>query len=151
MDFSTFDEALDLAIGREAAAVQFYTDLLALASFAAQKSVLEEFRAMETGHVTMLTNIRMRGRIELSATAAVDLALARRLDAEDKATAVMSFQDILVSAIKKEERAGDLYADLAAAASVPEVKEIFQRLAAEESRHRRYFEELYESEISRDN
>ncbi|MBU0926988.1 MAG: hypothetical protein KKA67_04520 [Spirochaetes bacterium] len=151
MDASTFAAALDLALGREKAAVAFYRELTAMASFAAQRATLAEFMAMEEGHVAMISGMRSRGGVSLSPTAAVDLGLAAGLDAEEEPTAGMTFQDILVAAIKKEERSGDLYGRLEAAAADPEASAVFHRLAAEESRHRRYFEELYESEIAKDN
>jgi rubrerythrin len=81
----------------------------------------------------------------------VDLGLARRLAAEEKPVAGMSYQQILSAAIKKEERSGDLYRDLAAAAVDGDIRMVFERLAAEESRHKHYFEELYENEVARDN
>ena len=151
MDARDLYEVLELAIGRERAAVTFYEELSRNARFAAQKSTLAEFRAMEEGHVAMLAAMKARGAVRLSAAFAVDLGLARALDAGDQPVAVMSYQDILVSAIKKEERSGSLYADLAAAAADPDVRAVFERLSAEESRHKRYFEELYDTEVARDN
>ncbi len=151
MNTASFQETLDFAIGRERAAVEFYRELTGKAAFAAQKSALAEFMAMEEGHVAMLTGMKSRGAVNLSPGAAVDLGLARRLAAEEEPTAAMDFQDILVAAIKKEERSGDLYRSLVAAALDPDVKAIFERLEAEESRHKRYFEELYETQVARDN
>jgi rubrerythrin len=151
MDATSFAEALDFAIGREKAAVDFYRELAALASFAVQRSTLTEFMAMEEGHVAMLSAMKARGGLELSSAIAVDLGLAKALAADEKPAAGMSFQDILVAAVKKEERSGELYESLAAASLNPEAKAVFQRLVAEESRHKRYFEELYEAHIARDN
>lgn len=151
MDSRTFADALDFAIGREKAAVEFYRELSAAAAFAAQKSTLAEFMAMEEGHVAMLTGMKNRGALSLSPAVAVDLGLARRLAADEPPTAGMTFQDILVAAIKKEERSGDLYASLVAAALDTDIRAVFERLVAEESRHKRYFEELYETQVSRDN
>lgn len=151
MDALGFEEVIDFAISMERAAVAFYRNLAGIASFAAQKSVLTEFMAMEEGHVAMLTGMKARGTVSLSPTVAVDLGLARRLAAEDPVMEDLTFQDILVAAIKKEERSGSLYADLAAATGDTEAKTVFNRLVAEESRHKRWFEELYEKEIARDN
>ncbi|OHD15555.1 MAG: hypothetical protein A2Y38_18125 [Spirochaetes bacterium GWB1_59_5] len=151
MATATLAEALDFAISMERAAVAFYKGLLGHASFAAQKSVLSEFMAMEEGHVTMLSGMQLRGTVSLSAQAAADLGLARQLAADEKPAADMSYQDIIVAAIKKEERSGDLYVALAASAEAPAGKAVFERLAVEEGRHRQFFEELYELEIARDN
>ena len=151
MSSATFSETIDFAVARERAAVAFYEELSRVAAFAAQKSTLAEFLSMEEGHVSMLLRIKERGVVNLSAETAVDLALARSLADAEPPTAGMTYQDILTAAIKKEARSGDLYVALAAAAQNAEAKSIFERLSAEESRHRRYFEELYGSEIARDN
>ncbi|MDP2791204.1 MAG: ferritin family protein [Rectinemataceae bacterium] len=151
MDNATFAQAIDFAIGRERAAVTFYEELLLNASFAAQRSTLAEFRAMEQGHVSKLTNMKARGGLRLSAKASVDLGLATRLAESETPTSAMTFQDILVAAIKKEERSGSLYADLATSSPDEDTKGVFDLLAIEEGRHKRYFEELYDSEVTRDN
>ena len=151
MDTSTFSAALELALDREKAAVAFYRELAGMASFAAQKSVLAEFMAMEEGHVAMVAGMKARGAVNLSPAVAIDLGLARSLDAGDPPASTMDFQDILAAAIRKEERSGELYGRLLAATSDPSIKAIFERLVAEESRHKRYFEELYEKDIARDN
>ena len=63
----------------------------------------------------------------------------------------MTFQDILAAAISKEERSFELYEKLASETREPGVREIFERLSAEESRHRAYFEDMYERDVARDN
>lgn len=151
MEHGTLGEVLEFAIGREKAAVAFYEELAAIAAFAAQRSTLMEFRAMETGHVTMLESMKARGAVNLSAATAVDLGAARRQAAEERPPAGMTFQDILSAAISKEERSFELYGKLASEARDAGVKEIFERLSAEESRHRAYFEEMYERDVARDN
>ena len=151
MGDSNFSDVIDFAIGRERAAVAFYEELSRIASFAAQKSTLAEFRTMEEGHVAMLLGMKARGAVKLSARVAVDLGLAERLGADEEPSAGMSYQDILTAAIKKEARAADLYASLEASASDPDIKSVFGRLKAEETRHGHYFENLYETEVARDN
>jgi rubrerythrin len=151
MEYGTFAEALDFAIGREKAAVAFYSELLDTASFAAQKSTLADFRSMEEGHVIKLSAMKERGEVRLSAKAAVDLGLARQLADEETPTAGMTYQDILSAAIRKEERSGSLYRELAQAALESDIKAIFEVLEAEEGRHKLYFERLYEEEVARDN
>lgn len=151
LDNATFAQAIDFAIARERAAVAFYEELLLNASFAAQRSTLAEFQAMEQGHVSRLTNMKTGGRLRLSAKASVDLGLATRLAESETPTSAMTFQDILVAAIKKEERSGSLYADLATSSPDTDTKGVFELLAIEEGRHKRYFEELYDAEVTRDN
>jgi rubrerythrin len=151
MNQTDFARALELALAREEAAVAFYTELGCLSTFAAQKSTLRELRLMEEGHVAMVKSMQAKGRVNLSPEAAVDLGLTRRLAAEEQPVASMSYQQILSAAILKEQRSRDLYRDLAAAAVDSDIRMVFERLAAEESRHKHYFEELYENEVARDN
>ena len=61
------------------------------------------------------------------------------------------YQDVLRAGIRKEDRSERLYKAFAEAAGPGELAEAFERLAAEESRHRARFEELYATDIARDN
>lgn len=151
MGYATFGEVLEFAVGREKAAVAFYQELSGIAAFAAQRSTLAEFIAMEKGHAAMLESMRTRGTVNLSASTAVDLGAARRVEAEDRPPAGMTFQDILDAAISKETRSYELYVRLAQESEDPGIRETFERLAGEESRHRAYFQDLYEREVARDN
>lgn len=151
MGYATFGEVLEFAIGRENAAVDFYRELSGIAAFAAQKSTLAEFIAMERGHAAMLEAMKARGTVKLSASTAVDLGAARRVEAADRPPAGMTFQDILTAAASKEARSFELYGRLAREAGDPAIRETFERLAGEESRHRAYFQDLYEREVARDN
>jgi len=54
--------ALELAMAREEATVAFHDELAVMASFAAQKSTLREFRLMEEGHVTMVKSKQAKGK-----------------------------------------------------------------------------------------
>ena len=78
MKHDEFAAALAFALEREQAAVAFYADLESRAAFAAQKATLAEFRLMEEGHVALVRSLQARGEVNLSATAAVDLGLARQ-------------------------------------------------------------------------
>lgn len=151
MDKASFLEALDFAIDRENAAVAFYEELTRTASFAAQKSTLAEFKAMEQGHAAKLALMKERKEIRLSKDAVVDLGTAKLLAGGERPSSAMTFQDILAAGIQREDRSGALYSDLAKAAMDPDLRSIFELLSTEEGRHKRYFEELYEMEIARDN
>ncbi|MDA3955830.1 ferritin family protein [Oceanispirochaeta sp.] len=109
---NTFDEVLAFAISREEDAVLFYQFLQGKARFAPQKEVLKEFELMEVGHVRLLEGVKKRHSIEkLSQTIPEDLQLSSYLhDVEPDEN--MSYQQILVAAMKKEERAAMLYTAL---------------------------------------
>ncbi len=147
---TNFDDIIEFAISREKEAVRFYSDLQDKAQFAPQKRVLREFEAMETGHVTLLEGVKKREGFKAKALPPVDLKLDDYLVAVEPA-AQLSYQDILILAIKKEKRSMDLYSRMAAEAGDTEIETVFQRLFTEESNHKSYFERIYDEEILSEN
>ncbi|MBN1242687.1 MAG: ferritin family protein [Spirochaetales bacterium] len=150
MDFRSFSEAIDLAIGREREAIRFYQDLLGRSDFAAQQGMLAELAAMEEGHARALEAVKVKGAPTWNAAFASradfsDLVEDRELGPDP------DYQDVLRAGIRKEDRSERLYKAFAEAAGSGELAEVFERLAAEESRHRARFEELYATDIARDN
>jgi rubrerythrin len=146
MDEAKFDEIINFAVDREKEAVTFYRELQAMAQFEHQKEVFKEFESMERGHIAILEGIRSRGTGGIVVANVPDLKIADYL-VEPKASAEMTYQDILITAMKKEERANALYSDLAADAGDGETKTIFEKLASEEAKHKLHFETLYDDEI----
>jgi len=147
----TFDQVIDFAIVREKDAVAFYQFLQGKAQFAPQKEVLKEFELMELGHVRLLEGVKQRQSMgKLSHSIPNDLQLSHYLhDVEPDEN--MSYQDILVAAMKKEERAASLYRLLRDQESDQEIKKVFDQLVTEEENHRHHFEVLYDRDIQGDN
>ena len=63
----------------------------------------------------------------------------------------MTYQDIIILAMKKEEAAKKLYTDLAKQFSESESGKLFERLATEEAEHKLKFEKIYDDEILKEN
>lgn len=145
-----FNDIIDFAISREKEAVEFYQELGTLAGFAAQKEALKEFEDMERGHIRLLEGVLQREGFSGAKKTPVDLKLDDYLVPVEPA-ADMSYQDILTAAIKKEKRSMELYSRLAEEAELPAEQDVFQRLFAEESNHKHYFERIYDDEINADN
>jgi len=146
-----FDEVIDFAIKREQEAVQFYRDLQLMARFSPQKEVLKDFELMEEGHVRLLEGVKERHSAErLAVRIPEDLQLSSYL-ADTAPTAEMTYQDILIAAMKKEERSVDLYSLLRDRAGDTETRKLFDRLVAEEENHRHHFEAMYDRDIQGDN
>lgn len=147
----SFNEVMDFAIAREKDAVLFYQDLQNRSRFAAQKSVLKEFELMEVGHVRLLEGIKERqSTAKLSQKVPADLQLSSYLH-DVKASDDMSYQQILVAAMKKEERAAALYSLMRDQAEDDEIRKVFEQLTVEEENHRHHFESLYDRDIQGDN
>lgn len=147
MEFTTFNDALDFAISREREAVSFYQDLQAMAKFASQRELLGEFELMEVGHVTLLEGVKKNQEAaRLSKPVPSDIHLDDFL-VTSAPTADMTYQDILIVAIKKEKKAADLYVKLKADTDDPVLLDVFGRLVVEEENHKHYFEKLYDRDI----
>lgn len=107
-----FDEVIDFAIKGEKEAIVFYQDLQKKSKFQAQKQMLKEFEDMERGHVTILENIRAKGMDSIEIQEVSDLQISNYV-VEMEPTDSMDYQDILILAMKKEEKAQKLYSDMA--------------------------------------
>jgi len=146
MGAEKLDEIFDFAIEREKEAVVFYQTLQSMVRFSEKKQLLQKFEAMERGHIAILERIR-RDDIKK-----IDVPDVENLHISDYIITIspsedMSYQDILILAMKKEEAAYRLYTDLSSKNPEPNVKKVFQKLASEEAKHKLSFEEMYDSEV----
>jgi rubrerythrin len=147
MGFTTFNDALDFAINREKEAVAFYQDLQAMAKFASQKELMGEFEAMEMGHVSLLEGVKTNQEpARLKQPVPADLHLDDFL-VTSAPIADMTYQDILIVAIKREKKAADLYTNLQSDTDDPVLLDVFGRLVVEEENHKHFFEKLYDRDI----
>jgi rubrerythrin len=148
MQSERLNEIIDFAIKREREAIQFYQDLQRMAAFSEKKKLFQKFESMERGHVVILEDIRKIGISHIDVPEVQTLHISDYLvDTPESPPEKLSYQDILILAMKKEQRAHSLYTDLAAKNRDPDVVKLFSRLASEEARHKRAFEEMYDSEI----
>ena len=147
MELATFNDALDFAISREKEAVAFYQDLQNIAKFASQKELMGEFEDMEKGHVTMLKGVKNnQDPARLSKPVPEDIHLDDYL-VTSAPTAQMTYQDILIIAIKREKNSATLYTRLKADTDDPSLLEVFGRLIIEEENHKHFCEKLYDRDI----
>ncbi len=145
-----FDNIIEFAQEREREAVKFYIELQDKVKFAAQKEMLKELEMMELGHVTMLENIKQEGSEHIATKEVKSLQISDYIVAVEP-SAGMSYQDILIVAMKREEASTRLYTDMAIRFAGTETEKLFARLAGEESEHKIRFERLYDEQILKDN
>lgn len=152
MDKITFHKILNFAVEREKEAVDFYRDLQNSAKFSAHKAMLQELENMEKGHILLLEKIRLRDVPDQGSYVLKDLKIVDYLD-EDDDIPPDSYHNILLIAMKREDRANLLYRDLANrfAHEDIELSKLFMRLADEEAGHKLKFETLYDEYVLRDN
>lgn len=149
-DFGSIEDILDFAIDAEQEAVDFYTSLAQKATTEDMKLVFEEFAQEEIKHKARLVKVKETGVSDFESQKVADLKIADFI-VNVKASGVLTYQDALVLAMKKEKAAFKLYTALADRAPNAEMKELFQALAIEESKHKLRFEIEYDEFVMREN
>jgi rubrerythrin len=149
-EFKNINEILDFAIGEEQAAVDFYLLLAAHSKSEETKKILQEFAEEEMRHKAHLTMVKDNGTLKLSDEKVKDLKISEYL-VDVKPSPNMGYQEALTLAMKKEKAAFRMYTSLASQAQDPAVKQLFEALALEESRHKLRFEIEYDDVILKEN
>lgn len=150
MKKTSFDSVIDFAIEREKDAVRFYRDLQVRVAFSDRKEFLGSLEKMEMGHVKILENLKVHEIDEMDIPDVPNLEISDYL-VEVELTENMSYQDILIVGMKREEAAYNLYTKLAGQTPGAQIKKVFQKLASEEAKHKLYFEGLYDDDILQEN
>jgi len=146
MEDNKFSIIIDHAIERENEAVRFYHNLQESVHFTEKRNLLHDLENMERGHVTVLERLRRQdiGTIEIPEVQ--DLHISDYI-VQEEPSGELSYQDILIVAMKREESSHRLYRDLAEKSGDASVKKLFMKLASEEAKHKLLFEKMYDDEV----
>jgi rubrerythrin len=140
--FRSVDEVLDFAIKREIEAQNFYMELADFVEKPEMAKVLSDLASEEVEHKEKLEAVKA-GEIGIDEEEVGKLDIAEYVqDVEQHPR--MSYVDLLVVGMKKEEISRKLYADLATIAQTQEMRDIFLKLAQEEAKHKLRFEIEYD-------
>jgi rubrerythrin len=140
--FRSVDQVLDFAINREVEAHDFYMKLASMAAKPEMARVMSTLAWQEQEHKAKLEAVKSV-RITIGEDEIGNLGISSHVeDVEPQAT--MSYVDLLVVGMKKEEKARMLYTNLASMARKQEIKDIFLKLAREEAEHKLRFEIEYD-------
>lgn len=150
MNSKKFDEIIDFAINREYEAMKFYQDMQGMVKFYSQKKLLKDFELMEKGHAEILKDIRNTDFNKIEIPEIENLEISDYI-VESKPTSNMSYQDIIILAMKREEASYRLYNDMASRVGNQNIKKLFLKLASEEAKHKLHFEKIYDNEILTEN
>ncbi|NLN34754.1 MAG: ferritin family protein [Candidatus Cloacimonetes bacterium] len=150
MTISEFNEILDFAVEREQEAVAFYRKLQDQSKFADQKEMLKELENMEMGHIVVIESIRKKGvnPEDIQKTRNLKISEYMSKDPDEKE---LSYQSILIKAMKREENSFKLYTEMSMKFPDPEISTLFRRLASDVAKHKLHFEQLYDEFISKGN
>lgn len=144
------EKIINFAIDQERKAVKFYQDLQKITKFSEKKKLLKDLENMEKGHIEILNRLRNDEIKNIEIKEIQNLHISDYLIPAEP-SADMSYQDIIVIAIKKEEKAYNLYNDLALKINNEDAKKMFLKLALEEAKHKNIFEQIYDEEVLSDN
>jgi len=150
MKKALFDEIVQFAIDGEQEAVDAYTTASEIVTRANVKNMLLGMARQEQMHKERLESIDRERVTETAIVNVPDLKIADYMD-DVAITADMDYQDILAVAMKREERAHNLYSTLASNTDDAELKRVFEVLAQEEAGHKLALENEYDEHVLTDN
>jgi rubrerythrin len=147
MDFENLAAVLDFAIEKEVEAAAFYTHISQEETFSGAGKMFEEFAEEERKHQQLLEDFKARG---LSAGIEdyqfewiTDIKRSNYIvDLEYRRG--MGYSDILMLAMKREEKALQLYDDFLNKAESEESRTLFKMLCQEEAKHKLALETMYD-------
>lgn len=148
--FESINDILDFAINEEQIAIDLYTTLAENAETQDIKQVFQEFVGEEIKHKVKLIKVKEEGTFPIDKSKIIDLKIGDYI-MDVKFHPEMKYEDALIFAMKKEKAAFKLYTTLAERAPNDNIKQLFQQLALEESKHKLRFEIEYDEYVLREN
>ncbi len=142
----TFADFIEFAIKREEEAIKAYGEIADIAKTPGLKKLLLDLQEEERNHKKLLQDLTKEKVESLEIKEVDDLKISDYL-VEEPPSPGMNFQDLLILAAKKEQKAVDLYSDLERKASEKELKKLFKFLIQQEKSHKLVLEEEYEKHV----
>jgi rubrerythrin len=145
-----FDEIIRFAIDGEQEAVDAYTTASEMVTRVNVKEMLLDLARQEQMHKKKLESIDRERVADAAIVNVPDLRIADFMD-DVTITADMGYQDILTVAMKREEKAHNLYTTLASNTEDAELRKVFELLAQEEAGHKLALEKEYDEHVLTEN
>lgn len=144
---SSFKDVVQFAIDKEEKAREFYSQCQTQAKSPGLKKFFQDMAEEEQRHKDQLTNLDMEIKLEdIPLEESQDLSLSDfMVDVEFRPD--LSYQEALVMAMKKEEKAHAFYQAWKNRCTDPRTNHVFSWLAEEELKHKHKLEDMYEDDI----
>ncbi len=151
MEFKTPNDILDYAIGKEKEAKQFYLDISEEETLSGNRQVFQDFAQEEDKHVVMLE--KLKAGVIADGIDNYEFKWIKDIKRGDLLLDIeyekgMHYRDILMLAIKREEKALKLYNDLQVRVEDPDHANIFKILCQEEAKHKLALETMYDDHMA---
>ncbi len=147
MGFESLNDVLSFAMDREREAAAFYTECAANESMSGIKEMLLEFAEQEKKHEKLLMDVSAGVSVE----GVKDYKFKWITDIKRSNYVVdltyrpgMAYNELLMLAAKREEKALALYNELLANAEDEAAKSVFKMLCQEEAKHKLFLETQYD-------
>ena len=146
MATSPIEEIISFAIDKEREAIAFYEDLVCKAKDPVIKDAILSMADEERKHEKLLMNLTPKKLQFVRETNQPDLKLSNYL-VETPFTKDSTYQELLIIAMKREEKSHALYSDLEQRASDDATRKLFTLLKGEELKHKTRLEKEYEDRV----
>jgi rubrerythrin len=151
MSSNRLSDFLAYAIKNEQEAAALYEKSMAIVKAPAQKQLLKAMSVMERNHEAALKRIAAGEQVELGfKDRSVDLRLSDYL-VDLPLTPESDLEDVVIFAIKAEQKAFELYSALARLEEDPSTRRLLEQLASEEKKHKVDLELQFEKQFLNDN
>jgi rubrerythrin len=147
MEFENLKSIIDFAIEKEKEAAEFYETTSHEESMSGKQEMLLEFAQQERHHKDLLEKFLTEGiDAKLREYKFKWITDIRRSDYVDDITyhKGMAYNEMLMLAMKREEKALKLYNELLAKTDHADAKKLFKMLCQEEAKHKLALETLYD-------
>jgi rubrerythrin len=150
--FKTLNDIVSLALEKEREAAQFYNQASSLVSNPGTRVMLRELAEEEEKHVALLLDIQAGKAIETVGMKPLPPAmdLSKYLVSETIHESSTP-QDIMIIAIKREDRAIAFYSSQLPVVSGTELQTVFEHLLTWEQEHKERLEAEYDQVVLKDN
>ncbi len=151
MDFNNLNEIIDFAIASEVESEEFYRSVAEQESFSGKKAMLLEYAAEEKKHQTLLEELKAgklgKNMEDYQFKWITDIKRSNYVH-EVAYQPGMAYQEILMLASKREEKALKLYNDLQVKAETDDAKKVFKILCQEEAKHKLALETMLDDYLA---
>ncbi len=150
MELTNFKETINFALEKEKEAVEFYNKCTDLTKRSGMKKAFIEMAEEEKKHIRMLESFKPEQVEKITLKDIPDLKISDFLvDMEFHPD--MSYQDLLILAMKREESSVKLYTEFTQKGFNSAIVKLFQILAREELKHKNRLQREYDDFIFKNN
>jgi len=150
MSFKSFGDIIEYAIEREKEAVAFYTDIAKTAPSANEQKILEAFAGEERKHQAMFEDFENnKAKLEGYKFSWIPDIKRSNYVVDMEYEEGMDYLDLLRLAMKREEKALQMYNELLEKTDDAELQKLFKMLCQEEAGHKLKLETIYDDYMAK--